>query len=177
MKQSLKRIAMASVMLAAFAFQGSMVHAAHIDQDGFGFVGKGEVQSIFDWNNAGLQQNADKVQFRFVDNAGSYEWVCEWWTGPENNRKRHTQDMIEITGVSSAVGYDARKNKQGQITGFLLEGWNGASTSQAFEPYCTAEGNQMKTFVEGSLVALEGDGEEKLQVSVDGENWYDLVLN
>ncbi|QDM39907.1 hypothetical protein [Altererythrobacter sp. TH136] len=88
--------------------------------DGVGFVGKGDVQLAFGWNNSQLQKNASGLSFSYNDEA-SYEAVCTFTTG-EGNRgeKIHNINHKTKTGVSSSVSYDARVRNQ--ITGFNLTG-------------------------------------------------------
>lgn len=87
---------------------------------GIGFCGKGDVQSAFGWNNAQLQANASGVTFSY--SFSNYtEGVCEWWTGPDNNRKVHYKTETSGSEVNGSVAYDARKVNQ--INGFNLEGF------------------------------------------------------
>jgi len=100
---------------------------------GTGFVGKGDVQLAYGWNNAQLQNNASGVSFRY-DSVDSYDVTCEWFTGPTSNRKSHTVDHNKSTSVLSNINYEARKNSQNQITGFNLTGLGSSTTTGGAEP-------------------------------------------
>lgn len=86
---------------------------------GQGFVGKGDVQTAFGWNNAQLQANAGALTFTYVETA-TYEAVAEWTTGPSHNRTTHEVTQTRSSSVKGSVLFDARK--QTQITGFNLTG-------------------------------------------------------
>ncbi|MBI2853069.1 MAG: hypothetical protein HYX84_08255 [Chloroflexi bacterium] len=91
---------------------------------GTGFVGKGDVQDAFGWNNAQLQSNAGGVTFTLVS-ADVYDVTYEWDTvtgGPNPQTIHHTVTNERTASVNGAVGYDARNKKQ--ITGFILGGFS-----------------------------------------------------
>lgn len=148
--------------------------AVTYDSDGIGFVGKGDIQTVFDWNNSQLQENAAKLHFRFIS-AGTASWVCEWWTGPENNRKYHAVEASVSTSVDAQAAIDPRKNSKGMITGFSLNGLiPGADTSNEIG-YCGGQGAG-KTLVEDSI-NYQGSEDPLLQVKfgADGD-WFDLPI-
>ncbi|XVV01441.1 hypothetical protein ACQPW3_29100 [Actinosynnema sp. CA-248983] len=89
---------------------------------GTGFVGKGEVQTPFGWNNAALQANAPGVSFT-LESVRSYSAVCTWTTG-EGTKGEKTHDVThrKTSAVSSVVSYDARQRNQ--VTGFVLTGFS-----------------------------------------------------
>jgi hypothetical protein len=148
--------------------------AVNVDDQGIGFVGKGDVQLAFDWNNAQLQENAAALQFRICDTQ-TYTWQCEWTTGPDHNRTTHTSKLKTTTGIDASVAFDARKNKNGQITGFNLNGFEGDSTVEGKVMDCGGAGAG-KTLVADSLQAV-GEEESDLQVSADGgATWVDLAI-
>lgn len=126
---------------------------------GTGFVGKGDVQSAFGWNNAKLQQNAAAVTFTFEAQDGGWEYVCEWWTGPDHNRKVHQVTKTVGLSIGGEITHDARTRNQ--LTGFILLGYtNGFETDEGAVPAigdaCLGEGT-------GAVVvdvwAMEGGGE------------------
>jgi hypothetical protein len=88
--------------------------------NGTGFVGKGDVQLAFGWNNAQLQKNAGGLSFTYATE-DSYSAVCEWITG-EGTRGQKTHDVTHVrtSSVTSQIAYDARVRTQ--ITGFMLRG-------------------------------------------------------
>lgn len=91
---------------------------------GYGFVGKGDVQTPFNWNDAALQAKANAVSFTYESKSDeTYAVTCEWDTG---NRVivHHVQN--KVANLIDSVSYDLkkadRKNPNGKITGFNLEG-------------------------------------------------------
>lgn len=94
---------------------------------GLGFVGKGDVQTAFGWNNKQLQDNASGVTFTY-NATDNYSAVCEWTTG-EGTRGEQTHDVSHSRSntVSSSITYDARVKNQ--ITGFNLTGLGATTTT------------------------------------------------
>ena len=66
--------AMGAGLLLAAAGSAS---AYTMDSAGTGWVGKGEVQSAYGWNNKAMQDNVGGVTFAY-DSTASYEVVCEF---------------------------------------------------------------------------------------------------
>ena len=157
-------------LFAAMSVNASVTY----DEDGVGFVGKGDVQSLFDWNNSQLQENAAALEFRFIA-AGTVTWQCEWFTGSDDKRKHHVNSQTaELLDSSAAI--DPRKNNKGMITGFNLSGVVEGSTQESGIGDCHGEGAG-KTLVEGSIV-YEGDENPMLQVRYTSEgDWYDLPIS
>lgn len=90
---------------------------------GTGFVGKGDVQDAFGWNDAGLQAQAAGVTFTYGYTA-VYEAVCTFTTGEgTRGEKTHHVPHAEEMEVSSAVDVDLRRNRQSKVTGFTLTGY------------------------------------------------------
>ena len=99
---------------------------------GTGFVGKGDVQLAFGWNNAKLQQNAPGVSFSY-NATDSYTAVCTFTTGEGTRGERtHNNEHTKTTTVSSAVAYDLRVRNQ--ITGFNLTGLGTTTTTGGAAP-------------------------------------------
>jgi hypothetical protein len=100
---------------------------------GTGFVGKGDVQLEFGWNNAALQRNASGVSFQYKEET-FYDVTCEWETvtgGPRSKTILHDVTLNKRTSVRSSIAYDPRVRNQ--ITGFNLTGLS-SSISQGTEP-------------------------------------------
>jgi hypothetical protein len=169
------KIAMVASALTLSALANA---AVTYDGDGVGFVGKGDVQSIYDWNNYDFQENAELVEFRMLTGGGT-TWKCSG-NNPAGKLVIQTKGS-ESEGVNAEVGYDARKNRQGQVTGFILTGLKtaqGGMTIYQSIDYCsTAPNDKWSNYglVEGS-VNENGGGDPLLQVSIDGENWFDLPI-
>ena len=88
-----------------------------LNEDGTGFVGKGDVQQIFAWNNKQLQDNANSVEFRTWTTT-EQTWTC---TNPSNGQTQGGRATSTTTrGIASSVA-----RVRTQITGFILEGWAG----------------------------------------------------
>lgn len=122
-------VAAASVVLAA----GPALATATFDPaTGTGYVGKGDVQVPFGWNNTMLQSNAEKVSFTYVDST-EYDVTCKETVdvtevnkqGKEQKKKVHT---FAVSDAVAAVTYDATKrtklNPKGAVTGFHITGKN-----------------------------------------------------
>lgn len=103
---------------------------------GTGFVGKGDVQLAFGWNNQALQRNAAGVTFTY-DSTDLYSVECEWDTTTGNGGTVHHDITVpRHTSVNSTIAYDPRKNSNGlngPITGFFLNGF-GSSTTEGTVP-------------------------------------------
>lgn len=69
------------MLVGAFSFTTAAYAAVTFDEEtGTGFVGKGDVQEAFGWNNAQLQQSAGDVEF-VVKSTAEYDFDCAWYTG------------------------------------------------------------------------------------------------
>ena len=158
-------------VVVCFAVAGVAFAAVTFDSTaGTGFVGKGDVQDVFGWNNADLQANAAAVQFRVNSTVVTeVSWTC---TNPNNGniqeRARTTTTTIEGTVASIT------RDKKNQCTGFILNGFDGT-----VEQSSTSEGQPLNScptnwvWAEGSTSTDTTDA-GGLQVSVDGENWFNL---
>ena len=87
---------------------------------GTGFVGKGDVQNAFAWNNAALQQNIGGISFSY-NSSVTYSGTCYWVTGPVQNRTEHTVTHTTETNVNGTVNWDARTHHQ--VDGIYLTGF------------------------------------------------------
>jgi hypothetical protein len=86
---------------------------------GTGFVGKGDVQLAFDWNNKALQQNAAQVTFTYDDNV-TYDILCE------QQQTANQKTFQRSQGINAVMDGDPRQVKgQKQFTGFILSGFDG----------------------------------------------------
>jgi hypothetical protein len=114
--RSTKLVAAALMLTASAAVFASVTFDP---VSGTGFVGKGDVQSAFGWNNAALQRNAGGVTFaaevrqvraqQCVLQDGSVQTFAGYRTGTQT--------------LASSIAYDARTHKQ--IDGFFLTGYVG----------------------------------------------------
>ena len=146
----------AAIVLAAGAASATVTYDP---ATGAGFVGKGDVQTVFVWNNAQLQSNAASVGFTYLAE-DSYEFTCTWITGEgTKGQKTHTADHVRTSTVNSAIAYDPRTNKKSDITGFTLTGF-GQTTESGFDPAnpaCPGEDGTGATITDGpTLVGSTG---------------------
>jgi hypothetical protein len=127
----MKKTILASLAAVALAASTVFATVTFDPNTGTGFVGKGDVQLAFGWNNAALQTNAAGVTFTY-NVTNSYTAVCTWVTG-EGTRGEQTHN-VNHTKASSLVGnviVDARTRTQ--ITGFNLTGWMGDEPTETGE--------------------------------------------
>ena len=114
--------------LAIFSALAIAIAVASVTFDpttGVGFVGKGDVQLAFGWNNAQLQANASGVGFNY-STTDSYTAVCTWITGEGTRGERtHNVSHTKTVEVNDAIAYNARVHQQ--IDGFNLTGYAGVS--------------------------------------------------
>ncbi len=123
--------ALAIATLGLGACDGQLDQVEHSSQalvtfditDGTGFVGKGDVQSVFGWNNADLQANADSLTFVY-ESETAFDVICQWTTGPDHNKMTHRTTQRKSAAVSGAVAYEPRR--QMQVSGFHLSGFDGS---------------------------------------------------
>jgi hypothetical protein len=130
MRKSLLAAAAASVLVSSAALAIVTFDPA----TGTGFVGKGDVQVAFGWNNATMQSRHTSVTFA-VDNSVSYDVTCEWDTVTEGkNAKTIHHDVTNHHDISSSAALDATSRKTGQYTGWFLNGYTDGGLSDATVP-------------------------------------------
>ena len=173
-----------TAMVTGFILFLTMVGIGHadvtMDGEGYGFVGKEDIQSIFNWNDEELAARAHSVSFRLIEEAGGVlEFDCEWDTDSSHNRKYYRETEIEtITGIYSGAAFVERMFGQDWISGFILSGYEETSTSTSNlldDCDCQKYGAE-KTLVEGSCSYDPIGGETRLEVSIDGINWHYLTI-
>jgi hypothetical protein len=159
----------AVLALTGIALAATTAVAYTIDDAGFGWVGKGEVQTVFGLNNARMQAAHTRVVFDY-EATTVYSWQCEWYTGADHNLSHHTHPQTTSRAVSAAIGSGSRPT--GQWTGWNLTGFEGATaTGGDFTATCpgndAGNGNSgEKTVVDGSVTSTTTGG---LFASIDGD--------
>ena len=142
----------AAMLVGAFSFTTTAYAAVTFNPTtGEGFVGKGDVQEAFDWNNKQLQQNAPGVSFKFVSTTVTErEWTCT----NANNQNEQVRERTTTTTTTGLVDSIARERNQ--ITGFNLEGFSGTPTESS-----TTEGPPVNSCPSGpwTLTSPAGDPE------------------
>lgn len=139
--------------------------AATFDADtGPGFVGKGDVQDAFGWNNAALRNNAAGVSFSY-EATTTYAALCTFTTG-DGTRGEQTHYVPHTIGlaIGSSVLHTARQHHQ--IDGFDLTGFGESFTETGTIPVVgnPCMGNPGHGGVWTSVERLEG-GEGGLYVN------------
>jgi hypothetical protein len=161
----------AAMLVGAFSFTTTAYAAVTFDSgSGTGFVGKGDVQEAFDWNNKQLQQNAPGVSFEFVSTTISErEWTCT------NNNNQNEQVRERTTTTTTTGLVDSIARERNQITGFNLQGFSGEPTESS-----TTEGPPVNSCPSGpwTLTTPAGDpeviSEESTVIAVFGEDRVEL---
>lgn len=115
----MRKLICAVGFLSVFALGSGTAAAATFDSStGVGFVGKGDIQSLYGWNNQTLQAQADSVAFRYEAEAVlSTEWEC---TNPNTGN-----ETVKTTTVTTTIrnGVSNVTRVRNQVTGFILTGW------------------------------------------------------
>jgi hypothetical protein len=141
----------AALVVGGAAFAGAYTGTPL--ENGQGFVGKGELQTPWSWNNQALQSRAKDVSFT-VESESTYEYVCQWVTGEgTRGEKTHKVTQTRSSSVVDTVAYDTRVKNQ--ITGFRLSGFS-ATTPTGVVPVvgdsCLGEG------AEGTVISVSEQG-------------------
>ena len=164
MKLSIQRAVLGVAL--ALASTAALAEVVFYPETGTGFVGKGDVQDAFGWNDAGLQLRATGVTFTFGYTA-QYAAVCTWTTG-EGTRGENTHHVThkEEMEVASNVIVALRRNPQSMVTGFNLTGFGDGFSEGGELPVVggPCPGNQGHGGVWTSVTALSG-GEGGLYVN------------
>lgn len=108
--------AIVAVILIAMPASASVV----IDySNGTGFIGKGDVQLVYGWNNNQLQTNASNVKFQVkTEVVTEVSWVCT------NDRNENIQERERTTTTKTqGVLNSSTRDKRNQVTGFTLLGY------------------------------------------------------
>ena len=111
--------------IAALSMSTAAIAAVNVSDEGVGFVGKGDVQLAFGWNNKDAQTKTPGVTFTH-QSEDKYDVTCEWETetgGPRSKVIEHDVTIKKTVGVNANIAYDARNKKQ--ITGYNLNGFEG----------------------------------------------------
>lgn len=119
----MKKMLFAAAAATALISTAAMATVTFDPTTGVGFVGKGDIQTLFGWNNSKLQTNAGGVSFTYEVHA-TYDVTCEWETvtgGPHSKTIIHDVTVPKHININDHIGYDARAKNQ--ISGFILTGF------------------------------------------------------
>jgi len=121
-----KLFAIGAVMTFATAVASASVSFDPVS--GTGFIGKGDVQLVYGWNNKQLQDNASSLTFS-LQAQEQYKYDCTFTVevGRDKVREPRTQNRGKDTSLNASVQFDARTQKQ--ITGFILTGLGADTTT------------------------------------------------
>jgi hypothetical protein len=164
-----KKVTIVVVVLALLMVVGSVFAAWDVDEYGYGFVGKGDVQLIYGWNNKDLQDNAVDVEFRIISSSVTETtWTCDRDSGPQ------TQERTNTTTTTTQEVVTTVARVRNQITGFLLEGFMGDPTETS-----ESDGPDIGSCPAGwtaiDLTDTTYPGEDNgVQVSINGTDWFEL---
>jgi hypothetical protein len=171
------------ITIASATFAGLMAMAAPAmavvtfdAATGTGFVGKGDVQTVFNWTNNVLQNSASSVDFR-VNSTVETVWTCTKVVVQGNDETREIVQARSTTsstqGLITTVARENSKGKDGAVTGFYLKGYEGTPVSVTDGPAAGTCPSDPSGFVyDGNAVTTETGG--GLQVTHDGTAWYSI---
>lgn len=161
--------------IAALALAASVALLASVTFDpntGIGFVGKGDVQLVYGWNNKALQDNAASVEFRANSVVVTeVSWICV--RGEEQTQERARTTTTSVQGLVDSIA-----RERNQITGFILTGYNGEPTQSsetegpALNSCPAAASGWVLGTPAGEPVVVSSSS--TLQVSTNGSDWSDL---
>jgi hypothetical protein len=162
------------------AAAGVAYAAVTCDPQGYGFVGKGDVQTLYGWNNKQLQNNTGKVMFRLISHTETsvdHEWSCQHPTNEAPPLQERSNSLSTTTTVGGLVSSVERIHNQ--ITGFLLEGFD-ENTISSTEVKRT--GPPLWSCPNDWILISPSESEpvtttlvSELQVSVNGGNSWELL--
>lgn len=126
MRNKITKIGALAVVIAVATAVAAVAVVTFDPATGKGFVGKGDVQTAFAWNNQQLQKNAAGVTFTY-NATDSYEAVCTWVTG-EGTKGEQTHNVshstsTEVKATIGSEGRDKSSGLNGPNTGFILTGF------------------------------------------------------
>lgn len=172
----MRKISLVTLAVSAFMAAPAIASVTFDAATGTGFVGKGDVQMTYSWNDAGLQSNADSVRFA-VNGTSVVRWECT------NSKNAHVMVRQRTTTGGGYLIHEVRRNPQGHVTGFPLLGYAPGATQTVTDGpalnSCPASNNPKEaspwslTKPAGAAVVTGGG----LQVSIDGVTWIPLPLD
>lgn len=125
---NMRKFAVGAALAAAAA---AAMATVSYDANGVGWVGKGDVQVPFGWNDATMQRNHAAVKFEFIIST-SYVATCTFMTGEGTPGERiHDVDhkkKIDVKSVADDLDR-IQKTKTAKFTGWFLRGWGTVSES------------------------------------------------
>jgi hypothetical protein len=163
MKHFRKSLVVLAVALGASATWAEVsINAA----GGFGWVGKGDVQQAYGWNNKTLQTNAQGVSFEVKEHQ-KLTIVCEIEKELGKVVEVRYPELNITRNVISTTDSDPRQNNS-RFTGYRLNGYGFQTASGSKESYnvgdaCTAQGT------EGKVVSVTSAGHTQVFAVYGGD--------
>jgi hypothetical protein len=97
---------------------------------GTGFVGKGDVQSVFGLNNGQIQSDANNIGFTY--NSAETQVTEQTWECTNSNNDHLQQRLDTTTTTTSTTGVvDSVTRVKNQVTGFNLSGFTSTTTNSS----------------------------------------------
>ena len=166
----LRKLISATLAVGLFAVVLSSASAYTMDATGTGFVGKGEVQTAFGWNNQQLQANAAGVTFSYVEE-GTLTQTCEREAGRSQIITREFTKVRTINVVVGSSGRNISSGLHGPNTGFILTGFQDGDGGGALPTDICPNSNPNpaeNTWHPNSAVVFESTSTGGLYVTVNG---------
>jgi hypothetical protein len=162
--------------VAAIVASASVMAVVTVNPDGTGFIGKGDVQLVYGWNNKDLQNKAGSVEFR-VNSVSESTWTCtkvnELGNGNVNEIVQQRAQSTSTQGLLDEVAREKSRGKDGPVTGFNLLGFVGGVTETTDGPALESCPATQSGFVyDGNLETTSVGGGVEVN-SVDG-GWYPI---
>jgi hypothetical protein len=165
----------ASLAIVACVAVGTFSYAATLWPDGdntnsnqgeYGFVGKGELQIPWGWNNAKLQSEADFVLFTYEE-VGTYTVICDGHSNPSQNPRTFSNKVV---GIEASVARELRKNSVGQVTGFsLIDIGDELATGEGCPTAWTIEVDRIPNEDAGTVIGLVAHHPDEDDLPLDTE--------
>lgn len=167
-------IAVVAIAAAILIVAPAIASVTFDSTTGIGFIGKGDIQTLYNWKNKTFQDNARDVDFRFYS-ASETTWTC---TKIVTLRNGNTNEVVQqksssttIQGLVTTVARENSRGKDGSVTGFNLNGWEGNQTTTTEGPAIgSCPVNPSGFTYDNNAVTTQIDG-SGLQVSIDGTYW------
>lgn len=134
MIKRISTVAVGSAATLALIVGSALAAVTYDPETKSGFVGKGDVQLVYNWNDKQLQSNASSIDFRHISEE-VYDVECKVTetlpdgtkqNGQPKTKKVHTRT---VTDESTSIAYDtvtgSRTNNNSKVTGFRLNGPQG----------------------------------------------------
>jgi hypothetical protein len=161
--------------IASLTVIGTAAATVTWDAHGTGFVGKGDVQSAFGWNNAQFRANSAGITFTYANDLIEVQrcWQVQNWEpqAPWVRYRLFDEDNVET--------FEVQRHSQ-KITGFTLTGPDLSTFSYGFDPW---QGDELPSncfdstgSLVGSTIDENGNGWLTEDI-VDPENTISLFVN